>query len=118
MPQVSADGKTITVKLKPGLTWSDGKPLSAKDWVYGALRQLNPVVAGDYAFTLYGLEGAEKYNTADPKEIARRRPPEAAGCRRRLRAGRHDDCLQADRSRSLVPERSGDLEWPARSARI
>jgi len=69
-PQVSADGKTITVKLKPGLIWSDGKPLTAKDWVYGALRQLNPVVAGDYAFTLYALEGAEKYNTADPKKVA------------------------------------------------
>src|SRR5262249_50731110 len=67
MPQVSSDGKTITVKLKPGLTWSDGKPLSAKDFVYGAKRQLSPIVAGDYAFTLYALEGGEKYNEADPK---------------------------------------------------
>ncbi|HEX5416792.1 MAG TPA: peptide ABC transporter substrate-binding protein [Chloroflexota bacterium] len=69
-PSVSSDGKTITVKLKPGLVWSDGKPLTAKDFVYGTLRQLNPVVAGEYAFTLYALEGAEKYNTADPKKVA------------------------------------------------
>ncbi|HLG51986.1 MAG TPA: ABC transporter substrate-binding protein, partial [Chloroflexota bacterium] len=70
MPQVSPDGKTITVKLKKGLTWSDGKPLTAKDFVYGVKRQLNPAVAGDYAFTLYVLEGGEKYNTADPKKTS------------------------------------------------
>lgn len=70
MPQVSADGKTITVKLKKGLTWSDGTPLKASDFVYGAKRQLNPVVAGDYAFTLYALEGGEKYNEADPKKTS------------------------------------------------
>ena len=67
-PQLSADGKTITVKLKSGLVWSDGKPLTAKDWVYGTLRQLSPVVAGDYAFTLYPLVGAEEYNGADPSK--------------------------------------------------
>ena len=70
MPAVSADGKTITVKLKSGLVWSDGKPLTAKDFVYGTLRQLNPVVAGDYAFTLYGLVGATDYNGADPKKAS------------------------------------------------
>src|SRR5579883_1054646 len=70
MPQVSADGKTITVKLKSGLTWSDGQPLKASDFVYGAKRQLNPVVAGNYAFTLYALEGGEKYNEADPKKTS------------------------------------------------
>lgn len=69
-PQISADGKTITVKLKKGLVWSDGKPLTAKDFVYGVKRQLNPVLAGEYAFTLYALEGAEKYNEADPKKTS------------------------------------------------
>lgn len=28
---ISADGKTITYKLKPGLTWSDGDPLTSAD---------------------------------------------------------------------------------------
>ena len=33
---ISADGKTVTVKLKPGLKWSDGTPLTAEDvaWTY------------------------------------------------------------------------------------
>jgi len=70
MPQTSTDGKTITIKLKPNLVWSDGKPLKASDFVYGAKRQLSPVVAGDYAFTLYALAGGEAYNSADPKKLA------------------------------------------------
>jgi oligopeptide transport system substrate-binding protein len=70
LPQVSPDGKSIAVKLKKGLVWSDGKPLKAADFVYGAKRQLNPVLAGDYAFTLYALEGGQAYNTADPKKTS------------------------------------------------
>lgn len=68
-PQISADGRKITIKLKKGLVWSDGKPLSAKDFVYGAKRQLNPALQSGYAFTLYPIKGAEKYNSADPKEL-------------------------------------------------
>lgn len=66
MPISSADGKTITVRLKKGLVWSDGKPLTAKDWVYGTKRQLNPLLASRSAFMLFAIDGAEKYHTADP----------------------------------------------------
>ncbi|HWI64811.1 MAG TPA: ABC transporter substrate-binding protein, partial [Symbiobacteriaceae bacterium] len=31
MPKVSADQKTYTVKLKPGIKWSDGTPITAAD---------------------------------------------------------------------------------------
>jgi len=31
---ISADGLTITFKLKPGLKWSDGQPLTSKDVLY------------------------------------------------------------------------------------
>ncbi len=32
--EYSADGKTITIKLKPNLKWSDGQPLTADDVVF------------------------------------------------------------------------------------
>lgn len=51
-PTVSADGKTVTVKLKAGLKWSDGSALTSKDFALGALRTCNPVVAGNYEFIL------------------------------------------------------------------
>ena len=31
---VSADGKTVTFKLRPGVTWHDGKPFTARDVVF------------------------------------------------------------------------------------
>src|SRR5438270_1965807 len=66
MPTTSADGKTITFKLKPGLKYSDGKALTAKDFEYGWKRHLDPNVAGEYAFTGYIIKGGEDYNSADP----------------------------------------------------
>ncbi|MFG2559556.1 ABC transporter substrate-binding protein [Streptomyces sp. NPDC048496] len=36
--QVSPDGKTYTFKLKPGLKWEDGKPVTSKDLKYGIER--------------------------------------------------------------------------------
>ncbi len=43
---VSADGLTVTWKLKPGITWSDGKPFTAKDVIFThqvIINQANPV---------------------------------------------------------------------------
>lgn len=49
----SADGKTATVKLKQGFTWSDGKPLTAKDVVF----TIN-AVAKEKIGTVAGLIGS------------------------------------------------------------
>src|SRR5690606_2032723 len=37
-PEVSDDAKTITFKLKAGLKWSDGEPLTSKDVVFTSTR--------------------------------------------------------------------------------
>lgn len=34
LPQISSDGLTWTFQLKPGLTWSDGQPLTADDVIF------------------------------------------------------------------------------------
>jgi peptide/nickel transport system substrate-binding protein len=36
--EVSADGKTYTYKLRDGVTWEDGKPITSKDVKYGIER--------------------------------------------------------------------------------
>lgn len=61
---ISADGKTYTIKLKPGLKFSDGSALTAKDFEYSYLRALSPEIAGDYAFLLSNLVGGEEYMTS------------------------------------------------------
>ena len=40
LPTVSEDGLTYTIKIKDGLTWSDGTPLTAEDFVWSWMRAM------------------------------------------------------------------------------
>jgi oligopeptide transport system substrate-binding protein len=50
MPTVSDDGKTYTFKLRDGIKWSDGSPVTAQDFVYAWHRELDPKTAAEYAY--------------------------------------------------------------------
>lgn len=63
-PEVSADGKTVTVTLREGLTWSDGDDLLAEDFVAGIQRTCNPTNAGQYQYVLTNVVGCDAYYTA------------------------------------------------------
>jgi oligopeptide transport system substrate-binding protein len=66
LPTISSDGKTYTVKLKPNLKWSDGAPLTAKDFVAGIQRTCDPDNAGNYKDTISNVVGCdESYAAAD-----------------------------------------------------
>ncbi|MBQ1544959.1 MAG: peptide ABC transporter substrate-binding protein [Clostridia bacterium] len=62
-PVVSEDGKTYTITMKDGLMWSDGTPLTAKDFEYSWKRAADPNTASDYSYLLvtYNEDG-----TMDP----------------------------------------------------
>ncbi len=68
---ISEDGRTYTFKLRKSF-WSDGKPLTAEDFVYSMQRILLPETAAEYASLLYIIEGAEALNTGkgDASELA------------------------------------------------
>mgnify|MGYP000873187677 CR=1 FL=1 len=53
--ETSEDGLTWTFTLKEGLKWSNGDPLTAKDFVYSWNRAVNPDTAADYAYMLGGI---------------------------------------------------------------
>ncbi|WP_064592133.1 peptide ABC transporter substrate-binding protein [Streptobacillus moniliformis] len=59
--EVSEDGLTWTFKLREGIKWSNGEPITADDFVYGWNRVLNPENAAEYAYILYPIKNAEKY---------------------------------------------------------
>ena len=63
MPTVSDDGKTYTFKLKPGLKFSNGDPLTAKDFVYGWNRVAQLGDLAQYASVMYEIEGFEAVST-------------------------------------------------------
>lgn len=48
----SISGNVYTIKLKSGLKWSDGQPLTAGDFVYGIQRECDAAVASPYQYVL------------------------------------------------------------------
>lgn len=48
----SEDGLTYTFKLKEGIKWSNGEPITANDFKYSWLRAMHPDTAGSYATIL------------------------------------------------------------------
>ena len=60
--EISADGRTYTFHLRPHLTWSDGTPVTAGDFVWSWTRVLRPETAGRNAGLLYPIENAQEFN--------------------------------------------------------
>jgi oligopeptide transport system substrate-binding protein len=60
--EVSPDGLLYTFHLRPGLTWSDGTPLSAPDFLAGFRRVLAPTLGSDNADGLYFVVNAEAFH--------------------------------------------------------
>ncbi len=64
-PEVSDDAKTITFRLKPGLKWSDGEPLTSKDVVFTFNALADPdtgsAKVGDFA----AVTGAKELENGD-----------------------------------------------------
>ncbi len=61
-PEISEDGKTYTFRIRPEARWSNGRPMTADDFVWSWRRTLHPETASQYAYQLYYLEGAQQYN--------------------------------------------------------
>jgi len=65
---ISSDGLTYTIKLRSGLKWSDGTPLTAADFVYGIIRGYNLNVSGaGYGGFITAIKGAKEALALDPK---------------------------------------------------
>jgi oligopeptide transport system substrate-binding protein len=58
---VSKDGLTYTFTLRDA-TWTDGRTVTAHDFVYAWERVLNPKTGAKYAQQLYYLRNGEEYN--------------------------------------------------------
>ena len=61
---------TYTYTLKEGLTWSDGQPLKASDFVFAWNRAASPALAADYNYMLDVVKGyAEMWETKETGEV-------------------------------------------------
>ena len=73
---VSPDGLVWTFKLRPGLVWSDGAPLTADDFAFGFQRLFDPKTAAQYASVQYAIKNGEAVNGG-------KLPPDQVGVRAR-----------------------------------
>jgi oligopeptide transport system substrate-binding protein len=65
---VSDDGLVYTFKLRPGLVWSDGTPLTAQDVVWTFQRLMSPKTGARYAANLFVLKNGRAVNGGAPAE--------------------------------------------------
>lgn len=76
---VADDGVTWTFKLRPGMMWSDGTPVTAHDYVATFQLEANPEHAWDFAwfYSFIGKGGIKNWS----RIIAGELPPEELGVR-------------------------------------
>lgn len=68
-PQISADGLTYTITLRPNMKYSDGTAVKASDFGYSIQRALKLNWGGKSFYTSY-IKGATEYDTSKAKTIS------------------------------------------------
>jgi len=68
--ETSADGLTWTFHLRRAAKWSNGDPVTARDYVWSFRRILQPALGAEYANMLYVLKNAEPLHTGKLKDYA------------------------------------------------
>ena len=58
--EILEGGLTYRFALNPDLKWSDGKPVTASDYVFAIRRLMTPALAAPFAPLYYGIKGAEQ----------------------------------------------------------
>ena len=54
------DGKKYIFKLRRDAKWSNGEPVTAKDFVYSWKRAVNPDTKATYSYIMFDIKNAEK----------------------------------------------------------
>ncbi len=67
---ISADGLTYTIRLNTKAAWSDGKKITAKDFVFSIKRLFDPNLAAEYASFYFNIVGGEDYYSSAEKSAS------------------------------------------------
>ncbi|MDQ4019227.1 MAG: peptide ABC transporter substrate-binding protein [Actinomycetota bacterium] len=69
--RVSAGGRRVTFLLRGDGRWTNGEPVTARDFAYAWRRVLSPAVRSPHAERLFGIRGAKAYHACAPRSCAR-----------------------------------------------
>lgn len=67
---ISDDGLVYTFKLRDGIVWSDGKPVTAGDFVFAFQRLMNPETAAKYAYLQYPIKNSKAINESKITDLS------------------------------------------------
>lgn len=76
--EYNADATQITFHLRPGLTYSDGSPLTAENFRYAVERTCDPATAGGYQAILFVVVGCAEFAGLNVDEQGNARESTAA----------------------------------------
>ena len=79
LPTVSDGGKTYTATLRKGLTFSDGKPVTASDFIYTVERAIKIPWGGSGQFITAQIKGATAFAAGKAKTISGITADDASG---------------------------------------
>jgi oligopeptide transport system substrate-binding protein len=68
---VSKNGLVWTFYLRKDAKWSNGKSVTANDFMFAIKRALTPSTAAQYAYIFYYMKNAEDYNTGKIKDFSK-----------------------------------------------
>ena len=118
-PKWDAAKLTYTYTMKDGLKYSDGTPLTAKNFEYAFKRGCDPAQAGDYAFVLFVVVGCEEWNGLDPKKAT---PAEIDAAKAKLGIKATDDKTLVftlkEPASYFVPISALWIGWPVRESDV
>lgn len=63
--EMSADGRRWRFRIRDGLLWSDGMPVTAHDFVFSFRRLVDPATGAEYASNLHILENGREINAGE-----------------------------------------------------
>ena len=68
---ISEDKKTYTFHLRAGITWTNGKPVTAHDFADSWRRVLTPGTGADYANLMFIVRGARTFFDGQEKDFTK-----------------------------------------------
>jgi oligopeptide transport system substrate-binding protein len=68
--ETSPDGLTYTFFLRADARWSNGDPVTARDFAYSFQRILTPAFGSAYSYMLWPLKNAERFNKGELANFA------------------------------------------------
>ena len=66
----SNSSQTWTITLRKGVKWTDGKAFEASQVIDGWKRLLQPETASQYAYFLFNVKNAQKFNSGEIKDFS------------------------------------------------